>query len=80
MEIMNLEEEIKKIFFDTFPDMKPEDFEWGRKQKDYDEWDSLAGLNLITLTESKFNITFTVDDAISITSAKELLEFVKSRQ
>ena len=77
---MNLEEEIKEIFFNTFPNMLHEDFEWERKQKDYDEWDSLAGLNLITLTESKFNISFTVDDAISIISAKDLLEFVKSRQ
>ncbi len=77
---MNLEEGIKEIFFNTFPNMLRDDFEWERKQKDYDEWDSLAGLNLITLTESKFNISFTVDDAISIISAKDLLEFVKSRQ
>ncbi len=75
-----MEEGIKEIFFNTFPNMLRDDFEWERKQKDYDEWDSLAGLNLITLTESKFNISFTVDDAISIISAKDLLEFVKSRQ
>lgn len=76
----NLEDEVKCIFLDTFPNLDPKKFDWDLKQKDFDEWDSLAGLNLITLTETKFNLTFTIDDAVSITCARELLEYIKSKQ
>ena len=47
---------------------------WEKKQKDYEKWDSFAQLNLITLSEAKFNITFSLDESIEIQSANELFE------
>ena len=76
---MNLDNDIKKIFFETFPLLTEPDFDWEKTQNNYDGWDSFAPLNLITLTEAKFEINFSDDEITSINSAKILLEITKSK-
>ena len=76
---MNLDNDIKKIFFETFPLLTEPDFDWEKTQNNYDGWDSFAQLNLITLTEAKFEINFSDDEINSINSAKILLEITKSK-
>jgi len=75
---MDIESEIKKIFFDVFPMMSDEEFDWDKKQKDYENWDSFAHLHLLTLSEEKFNVTLNVDESTSIDSARKLLEYIRS--
>ncbi len=75
---MALNDDVKKVFFETFPSLSESDFEWSKTQKDYENWDSFAQLNLITLAEAKFEITFSDDEVTSISSAKNLLECIKS--
>ena len=74
----NLEDNIKTIFLDTFPNMKEQEFDLDTKQEEYENWDSFAHLNLITMAESKFGINLSIDDATSIISARNLLDRVKS--
>ena len=74
----NLEDDIKAIFLDTFPDMKEDEFDLDKKQEEYENWDSFAHLNLITMAESKFGINLSIDDATSIISARDLLDRIKS--
>lgn len=75
---MTLDDDVKKLFLETFPSLSESDFEWSKTQKDYENWDSFAQLNLITLAEAKFEITFSDDEVTSISSAKNLLECIKS--
>jgi len=74
---LTLDDDVKKIFLETFPTLSESDFEWTKTQKDYENWDSFAQLNLITLAEAKFEITFSEDEITSIFSAKNLLECIK---
>ncbi len=74
----NLEDDIKAIFLDTFPDMKEDEFDLDKKQEEYENWDSFAHLNLITMAESKVGINLSIDDATSIISARNLLDRIKS--
>ena len=74
----NLEDDIKALFLDTFPDMKEDEFDLDKKQEEYENWDSFAHLNLITMAESKFGINLSIDDATSIISARNLLDRIKS--
>ena len=74
----NLEDDIKAIFLATFPDMKEGEFDLDKKQEEYENWDSFAHLNLITMAESKFGINLSIDDATSIISARNLLDRIKS--
>lgn len=75
---MNLDEDIKQIFLETFPLLSESNFDWEKTQNDYEDWDSFAQLNLITLAESKFEITISDDEITSITSAKTLSDIIKS--
>ena len=75
---MTLNDDVKKIFLEAFPTLSESDFEWAKTQKDYENWDSFAQLNLITLAEAKFEITLSEDEITSIFSAKNLLECIKS--
>ena len=75
---MDIETTVKNIFFEVFPNLSESDFSWNKEQKDYDRWDSFAQLNLITLTEAKFDISFTLDESIDIKSANDLLKNIKS--
>ena len=74
----DIESIVKNIFFEVFPNLSESDFSWDKEQKDYENWDSFAQLNLITLTETKFDISFTLDESIGIKSASELLKNIKS--
>ena len=76
---MNLDDDVKKIFLETFPLLTESDFDWEKTQNNFEDWDSFAQLNLITLTEAKFKINFTDDEITSINSAKSLLEITKSK-
>jgi len=69
---------IKNIFFEVFPNLSEAEFVWNKEQKDYENWDSFAQLNLITFVESKFDITLSLEESIDIKSARDLLECVRS--
>ena len=74
----DIESIVKNIFFEVFPNLSESDFSWDKEQKDYEHWDSFAQLNLITLSETKFDISFTLDQSIDIKSASDLLKNIKS--
>ena len=73
-----LKEVIKEIFFEVFPNLGENDFSWEKEQKDYENWDSFAQLNIITFAEAKFNVEFSLDESIEIKSANDLLKSVQS--
>jgi acyl carrier protein len=69
--------EIKKIFLQVFPDLGESEFNWKKKQNEYENWDSFSHLNLITLIEEKFNISISDDDVIELKSAEMILNFIE---
>jgi len=73
----NVETEIKEIFLQVFPDLEESEFDWKKKQNDYDTWDSFSQLNLITMIEEKFNILISDDNAIDLQSAEDFRSFVE---
>ena len=70
--------DIKNIFFEVFPKLSKNEFGWEKEQKDYENWDSFAQLNLITFAEAKFDITFSLEESMEIRSANDLLDSIKS--
>ena len=61
-------------------DLNESDFDWKKKQNDYENWDSFSQLNLITMLEEKFSISISDMDSISIRSAEDALNFVKNKK
>ena len=76
---MEIEDEIKKIFFDVFTNLNDKNFDWNAKQEDYSNWDSFAHLELMTSTEAKFNIKISPEEALSIRTALDVLKLVQLR-
>ena len=64
MNRMEIENKIKEIFFDVFSNINDENFDWNAKQEDYLNWDSFAHLELMTSTETKFNIKISPEDTL----------------
>ena len=69
--------EIKKIFLQVFPDLEESEFNWKKKQNEYENWDSFSHLNLITLIEEIFDISISDDDVIKLKSAEMILNFIE---
>ena len=74
---IDIDIEIKKIFFQVFPGLTESNFDWKKKQNDYQDWDSFSQLNLITLIETKFHISISYDELVNIQSAEDALNLVK---
>ena len=72
----HIDDEIKKIFFEVFSDLSESDFDWKKKQNDYNDWDSFSQLSLITMVESKFGISITDDESVTIRSAEDMQKIV----
>ena len=72
-----VKDEIKNIFYDVFQNINENNFVWDKQQKDYENWDSFAQLNLITFAEAKFNISLTLEESIEIKSANDLLKKIE---
>jgi len=73
-----IKNDVKSIFFEVFPKLTENEFVWEKEQKDYDSWDSFAQLNIITFAESKFDVSFSLDESIEIKSANDLLKCISS--
>jgi len=79
MYMMEIEDKVKKVFFDIFSNLNNENFDWNAKQEDYLNWDSFAHLELITASETKFNIKISPEDSLSIRTALDLTKLIQSR-
>ena len=78
MQDEKIKNDVKGIFFEVFPKLSENEFAWEKEQKDYENWDSFAQLNIITFAESKFDVLFSLDESIEIKSANDLLECINS--
>lgn len=69
---MNMENKIdtklKKIFLNVFQDLKDADFYLNKPRRDFENWDSLSHLQLVSEIESAFDIRFEMEDIIEIES------------
>lgn len=50
------------------------------KSEDFEEWDSLAQVDIITLVEEKFEVSISIKEALALNSVSRLVDFVESHQ
>lgn len=56
--------------------LEVEDVDVNKKFTDYEEWDSLAGLSLIAMLDSDYNMTMKNKDILAFNNIKEFCEAV----
>lgn len=77
-----IRQRLKEIFEDAL-DFNFEDeglaFEDNLKPGDIDEWDSLSQINILSQAEKAFQIKFTMDDLIGITTVGTIVKSIESK-
>ena len=56
--------------------LEVDELDVNKKFTDYEEWDSLAGLSLIALLDSDYNMTMKTKEILAFESIKEFCEAV----
>ena len=74
------EDMIRKVFTNVFESVKEEDVIFDGKHEEFDEWDSLTHMNLVSALEEEFGISLSVDDISEMDSVMRVLETVKKLQ
>lgn len=68
---------IRNIFTKVFDSVKPEDVIFDGKHEEFDEWDSLTHMNLVSALEEDFGISLSVDDISEMDTVMKVLQTVK---
>ena len=71
MEESELKTKIEEVFAEQFG---KDNFEWEKTQDQYERWDSLAHMELVSKVEKAFNVQFELDEVLSITAPKNFLD------
>lgn len=56
--------------------LEVDELDINKKFTDYEEWDSLAGLSLIAMLDSDYNMTMRTKEVLAFNSIKEFCEAV----
>ena len=73
-------EELKKIFLNTFQNLKKEDFDFNKNRADFENWDSLAHMQLISEIESSLKISFDMDEIVDINKPEDLVVLIEKKK
>jgi len=77
MEDEEIKKMLKKIFANIFENVKEEDVIFDGEHEEFDEWDSLTHMNLVSALEEHFGISFNVDDISEMESVTKVFSTVK---
>ena len=74
---LNLDSNLSEVFADVFEDNNKNFL--NIKEKNYEKWDSLRGINLLLEVEKKFNIKISNDELLNFNSYLNIKKIVKSK-
>ena len=74
---LNLDSILGKIFASVFEDNNKNFV--NIKEKNYEKWDSLRGINLLLEVEKNCNIQITNDELLNFNSYKNIKKIIKSK-
>jgi len=71
---------LKEIFFRNFPNLDKENFDFNKNRSEFENWDSLAHLQLVSDIESAFHISFQMDEIVDINKPEDLFILIQKKQ
>lgn len=74
---LNLDIILAKVFASVFEDNNKNFV--NIKEKNYEKWDSLRGINLLLEVEKNFNIQITNDELLNFNSYTNIKKIIKSK-
>ncbi len=74
-----INQKIKKIFKEVFPELKNTDFNLNKTQDQFEEWDSFSHMQLVSKIEQEFSISLEIEEVIEADSALKFIEIIKKK-
>lgn len=79
MSIDEIKKIVNRIFLETFQDLDEDTFDFNRKQEEFENWDSLSHIELISKVENNFDISLEIGEVIGLNSPQNLVEIVEKK-
>lgn len=73
-----MEDKLKQVFKELFK-IEPGDFREDLDVNSVAGWDSMNHLNLIIAMEESFNVSFSTEEVIQMTSVKSIIETLRGK-
>ena len=73
----DVKEGVKKIFIESFPELRNEKFDIGKKQSDFRDWDSFMQMKLISEMEERFKVTLPIEKTIDADSPSKFMDIIR---
>lgn len=70
---------IKKIFFQIFPNLNKDSFNFEMDRSEFENWDSLSHMQLISEVENAFSLSFEMDEVVEINKPQDLVKLVEKK-
>ncbi|MCG2701312.1 acyl carrier protein [Candidatus Parcubacteria bacterium] len=78
MKEADINQKIKEIFIDIFPELKKEKFNFNKRQEEFENWDSFSHMELVARIEEVFGITMDIVKIINSNSPKLFVDIIKN--
>lgn len=75
----NIAGSIRKIFEEVFPELKNKEFDFEKKQEQFESWDSFSHMEIISAVEQHFKINLETEEVVSIDSPRKLVEIIEKK-
>lgn len=75
----NPKETVKKIFFQIFPNLNKNSFSFDMDRSEFENWDSLSHMQLISEIENAFSLSFEMDEVVEINKPVDLVRLVEKK-
>ncbi len=73
-------EKIKEIFLKIFKGVNNEDFDFNKDRSEFEDWDSLAHMQLVSEAEDIFKINLEIDEVVEINKPEDLAALINKKQ
>ncbi|HJW97199.1 MAG TPA: acyl carrier protein [archaeon] len=78
MEEKEIRDGVKKVFLEVFGgDL--ENFNFGKKQEDFENWDSLAHMQLVSGVETAFSVQLEMEEIVEIQTPEGFVKLVEKK-
>jgi acyl carrier protein len=75
----DITDKIKAIFCEAFPSLEADAFDFNQQQADFEDWDSLAHMQLVAEVETAFDVTFELTEVVDLASPADFVNLVKKK-
>ena len=79
MNVEEIKQNIKKCFKEVFPEIKEDNFDFNKKQEDFENWDSFSHMELVSKIEENYNINLETEEVIELDSPQKFVDIVNEK-